>query len=368
MAEPTTTLAQLRRAIARELNMPFFKRYKNGYLDADSGTTSQLVDSALTQKDKFWSGAWVYRVASQEVSLITNFDAGTDTLSLEVPVTDFEVGDDYEIHSGWNAFDIHEAINQAIRDSRRIFRETITSETLIVEEDKLAYSLSDLSRAPFMIHKVWIEQPGSVHRGTVVSATSNTVTVPSGVLPSSLTETWMISIYAGTGKGQIRTLASVNVSGQAGVADWNTTPDSSSKFALWNTTEQINDWYPWHAIRYDSTKEFPDYLYFSRRPVDFQGLRIRLEYTAYPQELTAETDATPIPISYIVPVAISKLHGRKVGDNKVDRELHFAESRRYSDIAQAWLMQNAPHAPDHNVLDQHSGSYSPDSHNPLNWS
>jgi hypothetical protein len=360
-------LQQLRRAIAKELNMPFFKRYKDGYLDADSGDTDELIDAALTQKDKFWNGAWVFRVASQEASLITNFTASDNKLVFEVPITAFTAGDDYEIHNLWNAYDIHEAINAAIRDSRRIFRETITDETLIVEEEKLAYNISGLSRTPFMIHKVWLEQPSSVQRGTVVSATSTSVTVPSGVLPSSLVETWYISIYAGTGTGQLRQLVSVNVSGQAGVAEWDTTPDSTSKFALWNASEQINDWYPWHALRYDSTKEFPDVLYFSRRPIDFNGLRIRLEYTSLPQELTAEADTTKIPQSYLVPLAISKLHGRKVGDNKVDRELHFAESRRYGEIAQAWLAQNAPHNPDTNVLDQHSGAYQPDSMNPLNW-
>jgi hypothetical protein len=366
MAEPSVTLQQLRRAIAKELNMPFFKRYKNGYLDADSGDTDELIDSDLTQKDKFWVGSWVYRVASQEASLITNFTASDNKLSLEVPVTSFAAGDDYEIHSLFNAYDIHEAINAAIRDSRRIFLETITDESLIVEEDKLAYSLSSLTRTPFLIHKVWLEQPGSVQRGNVVSATINTVTLPSGVLPSSLVDTWYISIYDGTGKGQLRQLVSINPT-TAGVSDWDTTPDDTSKFALWNASEQINDWYPWRALRYDSTKEFPDVLYFSRRPIDFYGLRIRIEYSSLPLELTAESDETKIPQSYLVPAAISKLHGRKVGDNKVDRELHFAESRRYSDLAASWLMQNAPHQPDTTILDQHSGAYQPDSMNPLNW-
>lgn len=366
MGEPTTTLQVLRRAIAKELNMPFFKRYKNGYLDADSGSTSTLVDSDLTQKDKFWLGAWAYRVASQEASLITNFTATDNTLSLEVPITTFASGDDYEIHNLWNAYDIHEAINQAIRDSRRIFRETITDETIILEEDKLAYSISSLSRTPFMIHKVWLEQAGSVKRGVVVSATGTTATLENSGVLSDVNSSWKISIYAGTGSGQIRAVSSV-AGAIATVPTWTTTPDSTSKYALWNPTEQINDWYPWHALRYDSTKEFPDLLYFSRRPLDFMGLRIRLEYTAYPQELSSESDTTIIPQSYIVPLAISKLHGRKVGDTKVDRELHFAESRRYGDLAAAWLAQNAPHPPDTNVLDQHSGAYQPDSMNPLNW-
>lgn len=365
MSKPMTSLQTLRRAISKELRMPFFTRFKNGYLDADSGTTVSLVDAALTQKDKFWTG-WVYRVATQEASPITNYTLTEHQLSLEVPVTAFANGDDYEIHSGWNAYEIHEAINQAIRDSRRTFREVITDESIIIEEDKLAYSLDDLGRIPFMIHKVWIERPSTVVRGMIVSATSNTVTVASGILPPNLVDTWMISIYGGTGSGQLRQLTSVNAT-QAGVTEWNTTPDSTSKFALWNVSTQLYDWYPWPALRYDSTKEFPDTLYFSRRPADFQGLRVRLEYTSLPIELAAETDTTTVPQSYLVPMAISKLHGRKVGDTKVDRELHFAESKRYQELAEAWLMRNAPQHPDTTILSQHSGAYEPDSMNPLNW-
>lgn len=367
MSEPTTSLATLRRAIAKELGMPFFQRFKNGYLDADSGDTDVLIDSALTQKDKFWNGAWVYRVASQEASLITNFLVSTNELSLETPITVFDAGDDYEIHSLWNAYEIHEAINQAIRDSRRVFVETITDETLIVEEDKLAYDISGLARSVFMIHKVWLEQTGSVKRGTLVSATSTTFVVENASNLADVDSNWKVSIYAGTGSGQIRSVSSV--AGATGtVTAWTTTPDSTSKYTLWNPSDQINDWYPWNSLRYDSTKEFPDLLYFSRRPNDFLGLRIRLEYSAYPNELAAEADTTPIPQSYIVPAAISKLHGKKVGNNKVDRELHFAESRRYGDMANEWLIRNAPHRPDNNILSQYSGAYQPDASNPLNWS
>jgi hypothetical protein len=365
MAEPTYTLAELRRAIARELEMPFFKRYKNGYLDADSGSTDELVDSQLTQKDKTWNGAWVYRVASQEVSLITHFSTSDNKLVLEVPITAFADGDDYEIHNLWNAYDIHEAINAAIRDSRRVFFETVTDETMIVEEDKLAYSLSGLAKTPHMIQKVWIEQPATVKRGVVVSATGTTVTLTASEL-ADVDSDWMISIYAGTGAGQLRSISSVS-GAEATVPAWDTNPDSTSKFALWKPNRQVYDWLPWDALRYDSTKEFPDVLYFSRRPIDFQGLRIRLEYVALPAELDAEADTTVVPISYIVPAAVSKLHSRKVKDNKTDRELHFAESKRYQEMAEAWMVRNAPHRPDSNILKQHLGAYQPDSMNPLNW-
>lgn len=365
MSEPTITLQNLRRAIARELEMPFFKRYKNGFLDADSGETDELIDTALSQKDKFWNGAWVYRVASQEASLITNFTALDDKIVLEVPITDFAAGDDYEIHNIWNAYDIHDAINRAIRDARRTFFETVTDETLIVEEDKLAYSISSLTKTPHIIQKVWLEQPTSVKRGVVVSATSTTVTLTASEL-TGVDSDWKISIYAGLGSGQIRSISSV-VGAQATVSAWTTTPDNTSKFALWNPTQQTQDWRPWHAVRYDSMKEFPDTLYFSRRPVDFQGLRIRLEYVSLPAELSAEADTTVIPDSYLIPAAISILHSRKVKDTKVDRELHFAESKRYKEEADAWMVRNAPHRPDSNLLDQAFTGYQPDSTDPLNW-
>jgi len=366
MSEPTVSLTTLRRAIARELEMPFFRRYKAGFLDVDSGSTTSLVDSELTQKDKFWNGAWVYRVATQESSLITNFNVSTNEIVLEVPITTFASGDDYEIHSIWNAYDIHEAINQSIRDSRRIFFENVTDETIVIEEDKLAYVLTSLAAVPQFIHKVWLEQPTSVKRGTVVSSTSTATTLENSGILSDVDSNWKISIYAGTGKGQIRSVVSV-ASAIATVAAWTTTPNSTSKYALWNPTQQRNDWYPWHALRYDSTKEFPDLLYFSRSPIDFQGLRIRLEYTAMPAELSDEDDTTIVPESYLVPAAISKLHSRKVKDTKVDRELHFAESKRYLEMAESWMVRNAPHRPDSNILDQHSGVYQPDTMNPLNW-
>jgi hypothetical protein len=366
MSEPTTTLQTLRRMICRELKMPFFMRYKNGYLDADSGTTTTLVDTALTQKNGFWNNAWVYRVASQEAAWITNFTATDDTLYFETPVTTFALNDDYEIHNLWNAYEIHEAINQAIRDVRRVFIETLTDETLVIQEDKLSYALSSITRAPFVISRVYLEQPGNVRRGTLASATSTTFVVENAGILSGVDTNWKVSIYAGTGKGQLRDVAGVS-SATGTVTAWTTTPDSTSKYALWNPTEQTYDWYPWDALRMDSAKEFPDYLYFSVRPSDFYGMRIRIEYAALPQELSGETDVTYVPTSYLLPAAIAILHGHKIGDNRADRDLHFGESKRYQEKAENFLIRNAPHRPDSAMLRQSSNFYQPDANNPLNW-
>lgn len=367
MAEPSITLTNLRRMICRELKMPFFLRYKNGFLDADSGTTTTLVDTALTQKDKFWNNAWVYRVATQEAALILNFTSVDGTLTLETPTTAFASGDDYEIHNLWNAYEIHEAINQAIRDARRVFIETITDETLVVQEDKMAYSLTGLSRAPFVISRVWLERPSNVRRGVLASASLTTFVVENSGILSDVNTNWKVSIYDGTGKGQIRSIASV-ASATGTVTAWTTTPDSTSKYALWDASEELYDWYPFDAIRMDSTKEFPDVLYFSVRPgSEFYGMRIRLEYAALPSELSLEADVTYIPASYLLPAAVAKLHGHKISDNRADRDLHFGESRRYQEMADAYMARNAPHRPDHAMLRHPSNAYQPDPTNPLNW-
>jgi hypothetical protein len=366
MTEPSISLTSLRRMVCRELKMPFFLRYKNGYLDADSGTTTSLVDTALTQVDKFWTNSWVYRTASQEAARIVNFTASDDTAVLETPITAFVSGDDYEIHSMWNAYEIHEAINQAIRDAQRIWFETITSELLIVQENVLEYSLSALTRTPYIINQLYLERPSNVQRGTLVSATPTTFVVENSGILSGVNTNYKISIYAGTGKGQIRSVASV-VGATGTVTAWTTTPDSTSKYALWDPTQQLYDWVPWHAIRMDASKEFPDIIYFSRRPIDFYGMRMRLEYVSLPLELSLETDVTYIPASYLLPAVVSILHGQKIGDNKADRDLHFGEARRYRELADQYKVQNAPHRPDSMILNQHSNSYQPIIGDPLNW-
>jgi hypothetical protein len=117
----------------------------------------------------------------------------------------------------------------------------------------------------------------------------------------------------------------------------------------------------------DSAKEFPDLLYFSRRPIDFYGMRIRLEYASLPRELSLEADVTYIPTSYLLPAAVAILHGHKIGDNRADRDLHFGEAKRYKELAENFLVRNAPHRPDMAMLKQTANYYQPDNQNPLNW-
>lgn len=368
MSEPTTTLAVIRRAICTELRMPFAKRYSNGYLTADAGgDTSTLIDTDLTQADQFWRKAWVYRVDTQETSPIVQFTAKDDTAKLEIPLSATLASIDYEIHSIWNAYEIHAAINEAIRSVQRTFLDEVIDETLIIEEDKRTYDISSLSKKPYLVHQVRLEVPASVKRGTVVSATTSTLTIENSGLLSDVDSNWKVSIYSGTGSGQIRSVTSVSGAQIDGLSsDWTTPPDSTSKYALWNPSDQIYDWYRYPSVR-PSSKEFPDSLYFSQRPVDFYGMRIHLEYSAMAGTLSAEADTTVVPLTYIKYKACAILHSQRIADMSADRDLHFGEWKRYNEMANEYLVSNTPHRPDDAFWNNPDEGYKPTASDPLNW-
>lgn len=372
MAEPTTTLQTLRRSIAKELQMPFFRRFPAGYSEVDtSSTTTEIIDAALKQKSKFWNGSWFYHVEDQETSLIrahlTN-EAGVN-FQLETPLSSTPTnGDDYEIHTIWNAIDIHYAINQALQEVQRIYPDTITDETYVLEEDKLEYALSSLSTAPWMFNELWIEYNTSARRGTVQSATNSTIEVESSSVTSGVTTDWYVSIYAGTGSGQLRAVTSASgttVTISTGTTNWDTNPDSTSKYCLWDASEQLT---PWKLVEGwgDDAPEFPDTLYLHNRFTSQYGMRLRMKYLAYPSELSAEADTTGVPARYIISKACSFLYGQRLKDNKVDRDTFFAESERYREMADRFLAFNQKMKPNSTIRSPRGSEYWRED-DPLGW-
>ena len=365
MSEPTNTRKILRRAIATELDMPFFRRFPAGESTTDTGSTaSKIIDASLTQRDGFWSGHWFYAVVAAEQSLARTFQANDNSVALETPLTaaPADTGDTFEMHTMWPPSSIHAAINQAIQEAAKIFTETIVDATIIIEEDQLEYSLTGLSRTPFILNKVWIENPGSIQTGTATAGAAATITVQS--VPSDIDTGWRISIYAGAGAGQSRAYIS-NAGNVITVSAWTTQPDSTSKYALWDAAQEIYDWLPFHAV-YQDAKEFPDVLRFRARHPQFYGMRLRLEYQALPQELSSDTDTTVVPKKYVMDKAIAILHGQKLNDTKADRDLHYAEWQRYNGQADAYLARTAPHMPDSQIQTLDVASYT-NSDDPLFW-
>ncbi len=76
---------------------------------ADSGTTTTLVDAMLTQADDYWNGAMlIFRSGTNEgrTAIITDFDAGTDTLTFTPAVPDAVTTEGYVLVPGLGHADI----------------------------------------------------------------------------------------------------------------------------------------------------------------------------------------------------------------------------------------------------------------------
>ena len=362
MAETTVTLQQIRRAVAAELGMPFFRKYGGpGAIDASSSATL-VICAELTQKNDYWKNQWFYHVGDQLSSLITGFVASSDTLTLEQSLTSFATNDAFEIHDIWNAYEIHNKINEAIRLYARVYSNTVTDQTLILEDDQLKYDISSLASKVWFMDSLWLEDPKDVVRGAVSSATSTTVTLDAD--PGTLTTSYYISIYAGTGSGQLRSVVS-NANEVVTVSAWTTNPDSTSKYALWDASEEVVDWFEVPTFHTDSL-EYPDNLYLNGSLDRFLGLRFRIEYQSELTALTAEADTVAIPLDLIKFKVCSLLHGMKISDVKADQELHYAEYKRYEELADKWLNLNAPHVKSPRIRSNESSRWY-DSEDPLNW-
>lgn len=362
----SNSLVSLRRAVALKLRMPFSRRFSSGSSTLGSGsTTSYITDPNLSQTDGFWNNHWFYLPSTQEVSLIRSFRADTDRAYLEAPLANSPAsGTAYEIHSVWNAHEIREALNTAIRTARRSFPYVVTSVFDVVQEDKVTYSLSNLTDVPMIINKVWIEQRTSVMCGGVSSATATTAVLDANV--DVVTPTWTITIYAGTGAGQSRSI--VSASGQTvEVAAWDTEPDITSKYCLFDTAEELVGWKLFTDLRYNNP-EFPTILYFNRVHPEDYGMRIRLEYVAVSAELSTESSTTNIPREYLLLKSCSELHAQALSSTKADKETHFGEYKRMQDEADEYIIRNGIHTPGTVLLnpDVNQRPFTT-SDNPLGW-
>lgn len=368
MAEATSTRKTLRRAVASELQMPFFRKFSAGELALDaSSTTTHIIDAALNQKENYWSGHWFYDVATSEVSLIRAFSAASKAFELETALAATPTtGDKYEIHTMWNAIDIHNAINRAISIGSRIFPETIVDKTFVFCEDKMEYDLSGLAKKPFLILRAWAEKPSILIRGQAASGGASSLTISeASTTLSGVSAGYLISIYAGTGMNQVRIVSTVAGQQVNTSVAWTTAPDSTSKYAIWNPNQQRYDWNRLD-IFYTDSDEFPDTLSLRTRLPYYYGMRMRLEYLYVGAELATDADTTVVPKEFVVDMACAILHGNKLGDTKVDRDLHFAENKRYSDMAQAYILNNAPRMPSSTIPSSEASTFM-DNEDPLDW-
>jgi hypothetical protein len=346
MSQPTTTRANLRKTICLELGMPFHKRYGTSST-LTGGTSDAPIDTKLTQANDFWNSGWMYPSSGSstgEIRLITDFISGS-SIQLERALSYAPTsGNTYEILSIFSPYEIHEAINRAIQTGFPSFFDTINDETLIVCDDKIAYDISTLTVRPWTVLNVWVERNTTRSVGTA-TATSATSLTDSTADFSDVSTDWKISIYDGKGAGQIRSVSSVTGTTQINVATWTTTPDTTSKYAIWNPTEQEQDWCKLARVRFDQ-KEYPTTMYMPTVHTSVLGLRFRLQYTCIPADLSTDAGTTVVPSEYIINQALGFLCGSRVNNNRADRQRYQVLEQRYFEKAEIYKKQHAFRHPD----------------------
>lgn len=345
----TITRAEIRRAICRELQMPFMRRMQTGYSTATASSTPTLTftDAALTQEDDYWNGHWWYSVTNDEVRKVTDFRADTNTIKLEYAATSIDTSDAYELHSVWNAIELHAAINRAIEDAFPAFFDYVTDETLVFREDTLKYALSSLSYAPWRILKIWAELNESKITGTATSGTTSTLVNSAGPF-GSVAAGWLMSIYYGTGAGQLRTVSTASSTSLTPTVNWTTAPDSTSKYAVWNPDEQTVHWEQVLSASFDA-KEYPSYIYLNKQFSDSFGLRMRLEYTHKPTAMTSDASVTAVPMEFLISKTLSILFGQKVNDNRADRARYTTLEEYRRQLAEQYRQVRSFQQPDATV-------------------
>jgi len=372
MAEPVSTRQQLRRAIARQARMTFFRRYQAGQLTPDTtSSTAELICSSLVQEDHFWQNGYVYVSAGEQERRIADFEASRKAIIPEYAFSPAPADSDFfEIFEIWPPSFIHDAINQANREGGQYYPDVVVDETIVLEEDKLEYALSGLAKQPLDLLQVWIENTGESKTGTADGGDSTYIQLETTQSLADVTADWWLSIYGGTGKGQLRQVGSVN-DGLHRVlpsSAFATNPDSTSKYRLWDPTVQEEGW---DDLSYFGTDvdEYPTELwlrsnYFSRR-----GLRVRLVYTHVPDDLSADSSETEVPLQYIMYKALSILHDQVVGDNRADRQKHNDLAEGYDRLARDYSSRMRRYIPARTVrMEGTTHTVWPSSPgNPMDW-
>ncbi len=374
MSKPTTTRASIRNEVCRHLGMEFFRRFSTALACDTDSTPDTLVDATLTQPDGWWKNMWLYVTSDSgspdnegSVRLIDDFSSAENKLFLEYPLASSPTATtNYEIHNIFSPFEIHDAINEAIRSSYPSFFDVIKDETLIFEEDKLSYNINSLAYDPWIISSVWIEQPSITRVGIADSATVNTLVDSSADL-TNVNSGWKISIYYGTGSGQIRNISSASGSTITVSTDWTTNPDTTSKYRIWDVSTEEYDWYRVPAWRTDQD-EHPTYLYFPQTYLSAYGCRIRLIYATQPIELTTDAATTVVPKEYVVAKTLEILAANKVASNSMDRNKYAGMEQIYRQRAEIYKAKNGFRMPVDMSLDFDVSSPSAiGEENPLGW-
>ena len=345
MAEPTVTRSDLRHELCRKLGMEFFQRVGTSGTSTATGSITTLVDATrLKQADDVWNGSYLYLTSTGSVRLINDFASTSGTLTwLPALGSASGSGTTYEIHTGFTADQIHDAINSAIEDGFPEFFEVTTDETTALTQDTLEYTLPG---TPYFVLSMWLESVNEKDKGTASVDPSGSVTQLIDTSKSWDADEWngmSVAIYHGTGKGQHAVITDTSPPDTLRIAAWlgtgTSAPDATSKYVIKDITEEVADWHRIVAARFDQTF-YPTTTYLTSRYSAHAGHSLRVVYVAKPARLTTDSSTTVVPREYIIRKALAYLHASRIGDSRADSDRHRYLQQMYESMAEVYKLQN----------------------------
>ncbi len=389
MAEPTNTRTVLRQDIARQVGMPFFRRFPAGIVVQDtveSGLTTgsdstALKDGRLTQTRNYWINTWVYNVTTDETRLTVDFLQESNSL---IPEYDWTTTPStlhtIEIFNIYNPDEIHLAIDDAIAEAFPTFFDVVTFEEMIIEEDKLEYELvtnnldgRGVLSNPFRIKSVEVERTGlgNTYTATGSSTAAGTITDSVSATFTATDTGWMFSVFGGAGSGQFSSVTSGDSNGVLTLSTPTTLAlDTTSKFRVWDAAAEVSPWEPIRAIQFDA-KDYPSKMRMLERITPATGSRFRIQYVAEPQSLDTETSTTVVPKQYIKHYVLSDLFQQRARSKPGELQKYGALAQEESRLADKYKMEHAFDLPDQQIWTEQSyGSGVSDyfeRDNPLGW-
>jgi hypothetical protein len=349
--------------------MPFYVRF-GSQLTCDTGATSDtthLADTHLVQANDYWNGQWAWDATQATARYISDYAQTNGILTLEAALPATPVtggGDAYEITSVFSPAEIHSAINRAIADGFPSFFDEVTDETVVIQEDKLSYDLTGLTTRPWIIYKIFAEMNSDVRRGTATAGGATSIT-DSAQDFSDLTTAYKVSIYAGTGAGQVKAVVSGTAGGVINVAAFAPSPDTTSKYAVWNPADEDQPWYQVVQVKFDQV-QYPGTMYLQGAYTSVLGMRLRLQFCAPPAALATDAATTCVPSEFVIGKAVAMLARSAVNRNRADRQRYEDVEDRYLRAAEDYRLKNTFRVPSITMW-QDGGGFTGPADDPLGW-
>ena len=132
----------------------------DGTIDSTADTT-HFVDAALTGVDDYINGSYFYNVTRSLGSLITDFDAGTDTVTLADAIAGMTAGDTYYILDAW--LTLEQYTTTTVRTAgdiayvRANTTETVGANDIIFDENGTVDAYISIVGCDSVINDPWVD-------------------------------------------------------------------------------------------------------------------------------------------------------------------------------------------------------------------